>query len=61
MLKLSDKREIERSEARYKFAKVLSGMVVLKSSAYELITTIIVSLHEMRKREFLRMVQDAHG
>jgi hypothetical protein len=50
---LKEKREIEQSEARDKLAKVLAGMVPLGSSAYELITTIVVPLHEKKKREFL--------
>lgn len=50
---IHNKREIEQSEARDKLAKVLAGMVPLGSSAYELITTIVVPLHEKKKREFL--------
>lgn len=53
MLDPKEKREIEQSEARDKLAKVLSGIVPLGSSAYELITTIVVPLHEKKKREFL--------
>jgi hypothetical protein len=47
------KEEITQSEARDKLAKMLSGMVPLESSVYELITTIVVPLHEKKKREFL--------
>lgn len=47
---IHNKREIEQSEARDKLAKVLAGMVPLGSSAYELITTIVVPLHKKKKR-----------
>jgi hypothetical protein len=47
-----EKREIEQSEARDKFAKVLAGMVPLGSSAYELITTIVVPLHDKKSGNF---------
>jgi hypothetical protein len=58
---LKEKREIEQSEARYKLAKVLAGMVPLGSSAYELITTIVILLHEKKKREFLNDLEMMKG
>jgi hypothetical protein len=58
---LKEKREIEQSEARYKLAKVLAGMVPLESSVYELITTIVVPLHEKKKREFLNDLEMMKG
>lgn len=56
--KLQRKREIEQSEVRDKLAKVLAGMVPLGSSVYELLTTIVVPLHEKKKREFLSDLAD---
>lgn len=50
---LREKREIAQSEARDKFFKVLSSVVPYGSAAYELITTIVVPLHEKKKREFI--------
>lgn len=50
---LRNSREISRSEVLDKTAKVLSSFVPGGSAAYELITTIVVPLHEKRKREFI--------
>jgi len=48
-----DKREIAQSEARDKTAKMIAGLVPMGSAAYELITTIVVPLHEKKKQEFI--------
>lgn len=53
MNKLREKREIAQSEARDKLFKALSSAVPFGSAAYELITTIVVPLHEKKKREFI--------
>jgi len=48
-----EKREIAQSEARDKLIKALSSAVPFGSAAYELITTLIVPLHEEKKREYI--------
>ena len=48
-----EKRNIAQSEARDKTAKVIAGILPMGSAAYELITTIVVPLHEKKKREFI--------
>lgn len=47
------KREIVQSEARDKTAKMIAGLVPMGSAAYELLTTLVVPLHEKKKREFI--------
>lgn len=53
MNELSEKREIEQSEARDKMAKIIAGLIPMGGAAYELITTVVVPLHEKKKREFV--------
>ena len=55
---LNEKREIVQSKARDKTAKIIAGLVPMGSAAYELITTIVVPLHEKKKREFLNDLAD---
>lgn len=50
---LKEKREIAQSEALDKTAKIIAGMFPMGSAAYEVITTIVVPLHEKKKREFI--------
>lgn len=50
---LREKREIEASEAKDKAAKIISGLIPYGSQAYDLVTTIVVPLHEKKKREFI--------
>lgn len=47
------KREIAQSEARDKTAKIISSFVPGGTAAYELLTTLVVPLHEKKKREFI--------
>ncbi|MEX0905101.1 MAG: hypothetical protein WD604_13575 [Balneolaceae bacterium] len=53
MSDLKEKREIAQSEARDKTTKIIAGMVPMGSAAYELLTTIVVPLHEKKRREFI--------
>lgn len=56
ILPMSDpkqKREIAQSEARDKTVKIISSFVPGGTAAYELITTLVVPLHEKKKREFI--------
>lgn len=48
-----DKREIAQSEARDKTAKIISSFLPGGTAAYELITTLVVPLHEKKRREFI--------
>lgn len=48
-----EKREILQSEARNKTAKIIAGLFPVGGAAYEVITTIVVPLHEKKKREFI--------
>lgn len=50
---LREKREIAQSEARDKTAKIISSFVPGGTAAYELLTTLVVPLHEKKKREFI--------
>lgn len=47
------KREIAQSEARDKIAKIISSFVPGGTAAYELVTTLVVPLHEKKKWEFI--------
>ena len=46
-------KEIAQSEAKDKTAKIIAGILPMGSAAYELITTIVVPLHEKKKHEFI--------
>lgn len=48
-----EKREIAQSEARDKTSKIISSFVPGGTAAYELLTTLVVPLHEKKKREFI--------
>jgi hypothetical protein len=50
---LKDKRDNLQSEARDKTAKIIAGMIPMGSASYELITTLVVPLHEKKKQEFI--------
>lgn len=50
---LREKREIAQSEARDKTAKIISSFMPGGTAAYELITTLVVPLHEKKKREII--------
>lgn len=50
---LREKRDIEQSEARDKTAKIISSFVPGGTAAYELITTLVVPLHEKKKWAFI--------
>ncbi len=54
--KIRDKREIERSEAFHKTAKILSGLLPAGGSAYELFTALVKPLHEKRREDWVREV-----
>ncbi len=51
-----EKREIERSEALHKTAKIVSGLLPGGGSAYELFTALVKPLHEKRFEEWIREV-----
>jgi hypothetical protein len=53
MIDPKEKREMLQSEARDKTAKIIAGILPMGSAAYELITTILVPLHEKKKWEFI--------
>jgi hypothetical protein len=53
MSDLNQKREIAQSEGRDKTAKIISSFVPGGTAAYELLTTLVVPLHEKKKREFI--------
>lgn len=51
-----NKSEIERSEALYKTAKIISGLLPGGGSVYELFIAIVKPLHEQRREEWVREV-----
>src|SRR5690554_2930058 len=51
-----EKREIARSEARDKTAKIISGLIPGGSSAYELFTALVQPLHVQRREEWIEDV-----
>ena len=50
------KREIAQSEARHKTLKIVSGLVPVGATLYELFTAIVTPLHEQRREEWMREV-----